>query len=117
MMTLVINILVTTACLASALFVLRYFRVKWRNSPEGRITMSLFGSLLLVFVLAAVGTWTSNNYPGRTAARFVAYSGTNVLLWYAYYLLVTDQRRGRRGKGDTDGSTVAHGQDARDAQG
>lgn len=98
-LTLMINILVSTAFIASALFVGRYLKVKWYESTAGKITMSLFTALLLVFALAVVGTWTGNDYPGRTAARFIAYSGTNILLWSALYLLVTDQRRGRgRGK-------------------
>lgn len=95
MTNLMINILVTTAFVASSAFVGRFLFVKWYRTTEGRITMSLFTALLLVFALAVVGTWTGNDYPGRTAARFIAYAGTNILLWSALYLLITDQRRGR----------------------
>jgi hypothetical protein len=93
---LVTNILATTACAAAVLFVGRYLVVRWWESPEGWVTMALFGSLLLAMLLIVAGVWTGNSYPGRAAIRISVYSCINVMMWYAFYLLVTDQRRGRR---------------------
>jgi hypothetical protein len=109
-MDLATEILIHGAWLGSLLFVARYSRVRWRDSPEGINVMAFMLVIAAVLSLAVLAIWWPD-MPGRPTLRVLSWAGIFGVVWHRNYVFdrrhrsLRDNRSGRR-ETDQHGSTT-----------
>jgi heme/copper-type cytochrome/quinol oxidase subunit 3 len=91
-MKLATDVLIFAAWFAALVFVARYARVKWFQTPMG-IHMMTFGVVLLLLFSLASSTAIWGEWTNRDVTRLVAYLLINVVMWWRNVLLFVGQHR------------------------
>lgn len=99
---LVTGVLIGTAWVAALIFIARFAFTLWFRRTAGLITMSFLASAFGILSLALATTLFGREWPGRDGVRLAVYASINVLLWSCAWLLLRDQRAGRRGTLDDE---------------